>query len=199
MKVESIQETLSACIQLRYINNIVKMSKDLMNEFDKSLKEDLSDQGNIIERLSKLSETMIQESKNASHYDNETTTKIFKELAEFFKSDDNTAKITQYELYKSKLVDALHSYLSLPIKEEESKSSNNQNEKSSNDTKTNDYNVILLRYMCMIEVFWGDEVENDQSESLQDSSANKLFSVSVLFRFLVYKNCINKCLMNRFA
>jgi hypothetical protein len=131
--------------------NIVNMAKEMLDEFEKSLSEEISEEVSIISRLSKLADIFFKESKSAKEFDRTKIERLFKELASLFKSEGSTSKVTQYELYKSKIVDALHSFLTLPTKEEESKSSEKSDSLLKNSSK--EYQNILSRYMCLIEVF----------------------------------------------
>lgn len=132
--------------------NIVNISKKLLVSFEESLKEEFDKDANVLSRLTKLAEEMTQESKSARRFDKEKTTEIFKRLIRFFEGDSNSTKITQYELCKSKLVHALHSYLSLPLKEEESKS-NTKSQDLSPQKYEEEYMTILSRYVCLVDTF----------------------------------------------
>lgn len=142
--------------------NIVMYSKKLLTEFEESLREEFTKDADILERLTQLSQSFMDESKSARHFDREKTLRLFRELAEFFEGDSSSTKITQYELYKSKLAHALHSFLSLPLKEEESKSAGTKEEKASSGN-VDEYFTILSRYVCLVEVF----TENESNKLLK--------------------------------
>lgn len=142
--------------------NIVMYSKKLLTAFEESLKEEFTKDADILERLTLLSQNFMEESKNARHFDREKSLRLFRELADFFEGDSSSTKITQYELYKSKLVHALHSFLCLPLKEEESKSAGTKEEKVAFGN-SDEYLTILSRYVCLIEVF----TENESNKLLK--------------------------------
>lgn len=132
--------------------NIVTSAQKVYHELEKNLKEEFSEEASILERLTELSNEFSIESKNARIFDEVKTTNLFNKLAEFYKSNKNFTKITQYELCKSKLIHSLHCFLSLPIKEEESKSS--EKGKTKEIPKNSDeYLTILSRYLCFVSVF----------------------------------------------
>jgi hypothetical protein len=135
--------------------NIVNISKKLLVSFEESLKEEFDKDANILDRLIKLSEEMTQESKSARKFDREKSSEIFKRLSKFFEGGSNSTKITQYELTKSKLAHALHSYLSLPLKEESKSDNKMQESNSSKDVE--EYFTILSRYVCLIDTFLDSE------------------------------------------
>ena len=83
--------------------NIVSISKTLLESFEKNMDEEFSKDATILDKLTKISLLLEEESKNLKHFDKDKTLSLFQELAEFFKEDTNSTKITQYELYKSKL------------------------------------------------------------------------------------------------
>ena len=126
--------------------NIVSISKKLLTSFEENLNEEFDKDAKILERLNTLAQTLMDESKNARNFDRGKTIEIFKNLTSFFEGDNNSTKITQYELCKSKLVHALHSFLSLPLKEEESKSQGKVTEKASSKD-SEEYLTIMSRYL----------------------------------------------------
>lgn len=140
--------------------NIVSTSKKLLEAFEASLKDEFSNEANTLGRLTELANDFFDESKNSDKFNREKTIKMYNTLAGFYKAEHSTTKITQYELHKSKIVDALHSFLSLPTKEEESKSSNKSEDKPA-EQHQEEYFTILSRYMCLVEVFCEDKSDKD--------------------------------------
>jgi hypothetical protein len=132
--------------------NIVNTAHKLLEELERSLKEDYSEEAGILERLSELSRKFDEESKNARVFNKEKTVDLFNQLAEFFTVSNDSTKITQFELYKSKLIHSFHSFLSLPLKEEESKQS-----KDNVSSNIDEYNTILCRYLCLVDTFNEDK------------------------------------------
>lgn len=131
--------------------NIVKISKNLLTAFEESLQADSgASEISYLKELTKLADKFNEESKSARGFDHEKTIKLFKELSHFFKEDTNS-KITQYELYKSQLIHSLHNFLSLPLKEEESKGGEDKKNQSSQPTE--EYLTILSRYVCLLDTF----------------------------------------------
>jgi hypothetical protein len=128
--------------------NIVNTAQKLLEELEKSLKEEYSEESAILQKLSELSIKFDEESKNARNFNKDKTIDLFNQLAEFFKVHNNGNKITQYELYKSNLIHSLHNFLSLPLIEEESKQS-----KDTMSSNIDEYNTILCRYLCLIDSF----------------------------------------------
>ena len=133
-------------------NNIVENAHKVLVEIEKSLDEDCSEEASILDRLSTLSKEFEEESKNARMFNEGRTRSMFQQLSEFFKKDNNGGKITQYELYKSKIVHSLKSFLSLPIVEEEFKDSD-KNKDNKGFKNTDEYYTILSRYLCFVDVF----------------------------------------------
>ena len=132
--------------------NIVNISKTLLESFEKNLDEEFSKDATILDKLTKISIQLEEEAKNLKHFNREKTMALFTELAEFFKEDTHNTKITQYELYKSRLVHSLHWFLTLPAKQEETKSSDISNDIDHQET-LNEYLTILARYACLINAF----------------------------------------------
>ena len=80
--------------------------------------------------------------------------------------------ITQYELYKSNLVDALHCMFSLPTKKEESKTGKMEaNDSPPKDDKIDESEIdaCLFKYINFI-----DSVSSDSQRSLFKTLANSI-------------------------
>ena len=136
--------------------NIFESAQKVKKELENNLKEDYSEEASILERLTKLSQEFDKESNNARVFNEAKTTELFTSLSEFFDQKKSFTKITQYELCKSNIVHSLQSFLSLPLKEEESKSSGKDTEKVV-EKDSDEYMTILSRYLCFINVFLKDE------------------------------------------
>lgn len=162
--------------------NIVNISKTLLESFEKNLEDEFSKDATILDKLTKISTQFEEEAKNLEHFDRERTTALFNELAEFFKEDNHNTKITQYELYKSRIVHSLYSFLTLPEGKHEETKLEDRSGEAENSEVLDQYLTILARYTCFINAFH----DSGSLKLLKDLMAT--FENTVKISFMSYYN-----------